>query len=152
MNSVFGKVVAIFFAACFLALQFHNLDHTEIEHNTGRIFHIEVTKTSEIDNKIHNQSIYAQVVQANHDEVFQRHLSVHKFPQPILKCSAQLWEKLGFQQELQGGLAAFYEIYQVKLSTTFNYLQALALTFEHISFFHSYHKQIQSEEPDNHVS
>ncbi|MEP1449257.1 MAG: hypothetical protein ABJK37_24345 [Paraglaciecola sp.] len=151
MNSVCGKVVAIFFAACFLALQFHNLDHTEIEHNTARIFHIEVTKTSEIDKKIHNQSIYTQVVRSHH-EFLQRYVPLYNLWQPQLKWGAQHWGTLDFQKELQGGLAAFCEVYRVKLFTSFNFLQALALTFERISTLHAHHKQIQSDESDNHVS
>ena len=48
MNPRLGKFLALFFAACFLALQFHPVGDTQLEHNVKRIFHIEEVSTSVI--------------------------------------------------------------------------------------------------------
>lgn len=155
MNSVFGKVVAIFFAACFVAVQFHYLDHTENKHNTGRIFHIEDARTSEIDRNIHNNSISAQVVQSNFSELSQRHLLQQKHnlkQQYQFKWMLDRKVKREFQKERQRCFAVFCEVYLVKLSTRFNFLQTLALTFEPTPTLNVHHKQIQSDESDNQIS
>jgi uncharacterized protein YaiE (UPF0345 family) len=41
MNRGLGKCLAIFFAACFFALQFHPIGEYQSDHNEKPIFHIE---------------------------------------------------------------------------------------------------------------
>ena len=60
MNRGLSKCLALFFAACFLALQFHPIGEPQSEHNDKRIFHIEEVRTSEIDESIDNRFIYVQ--------------------------------------------------------------------------------------------
>jgi hypothetical protein len=67
MNRSLGQILALFFVACFLVLQFHPVAEPQPEHNNKPIFHIEEVSTSVIDKHIDNRFIYVQVFHPKHD-------------------------------------------------------------------------------------
>lgn len=150
MNRGLGKFLAIFFVACFLALQFHPVGDTQLEYNAKRIFHIEEVKTSVIDKSIDNRSIYVQVFQSKHAYSFRQKTNLKQQCQFLGAIERQ--EQHVFRQFTHECLAAICENYQNKLLTTFNYLQKLELSFEFNSILISNIMQVHTDESDSHIS
>jgi len=150
MNPRLGKFLALFFAACFLALQFHPVGDTQLEHNVKRIFHIEEVSTSVIDQSIDNSFIYAQVFQSKYAYLSQQKTKL-KQQRQFLKAIERRVDH-AFQQFMQEGLAAIAQDYQDKLFTTFNYLQKLELSFDFNPILISNFKQVHNDESDSQIS
>ena len=128
MNHRLGKFVVIFFAACFLALQFNAVGDAHLEQSAKQIFHIEDVSSSVIDKRIDNKFIYVDVFQSKQAYLFQQ-----KFKLTQQRQFLGAFERHAdhpFRQYMQECLAAICLDYQDKLLTTFNYLQKLELSFE----------------------
>lgn len=150
MKSVYGKFLLIFFAACFLALQFHPVGGTQLEQSATRIFHIEDVSSSVIDKSIDNSFIYGQVFQSKHAYLSQQNTEVTQQRQFFEVIERQV--EHAFRQFMHECLDAICQDYQDKLFTTFQYQQKLALTFGFNPILIANFKQVQSDESDSHFS
>lgn len=150
MNPRLGKFLALFFAACFLALQFHPVGDTQLEHSAKRIFHIEEVSTSAIDKSIGNSFIYAQVFQSKHAYLAQQTVKQKQQRQFLGAIEQQVEHP--FQQFMHQCLAAICQNYQDKVTTTFNTLQKLELSFEFDSILISNRVQVHSDVSDSQIS
>jgi glutaminase len=150
MNPRFGKVLALFFAACFLALQFHPVGDTQLEQNAKQIFHIEEVSTSVIDKRIDNSFIYAQVFQSKQAYLSHQNTEVKQQRQFLGAIERQV--EHAFRQFMHECLAAICQDYQDKVTTTFNTLQKLELSFEFDSILISNRVLVHSDESDSQIS
>ena len=150
MNPRLGKFLALFFAACFLALQFHPVGDTQLEHNVKRIFHIEEVSTSVIDKSIDNSFIYGQVFQSKHAYLSQQNTEVKQQRQFLRAIERQV--EHAFRQFMYECLAAICQDYQDKVTTTFNTLQKLELSFEFDSILISNRVLVHNDESDSQIS
>ncbi|WP_339721488.1 hypothetical protein [uncultured Paraglaciecola sp.] len=146
MKNGFGKLLAIFFAACFLALQFHSIGDTQLQQSVKRIFHIEEASSSVIDKSIDTKFIYSDVFLSKHDYLSQQKNTL-KQQRQFIGALERLAEH-GFRQFMQGCLAAFCLDYQAKLTTSFDTQQKLALSFDPSSILLTYNMQIHGDESD----
>jgi len=150
MNRVLEIFLTLFFAACFLALQFHPVGDTQLEQNAKRIFHIEEVRSSVIDKRIDNSFIYGQVFQSKHAYLSQQNTEVKQQRQFIGAIERQV--EHAFRQFMHECLAAICEDYQHKVITTFNYRQKLALSFEFTPILIVNFKQVHSDESGSQIS
>jgi hypothetical protein len=150
MNPSLGKFLALFFAACFLALQFHPVGDTQLEQNAKRIFHIEEVSTSVIDKSIDNSFIYGQVFQSKQAYLSQQNTKLKQQRQFLGAIERRV--EHAFQQSIHECLAAICQNYQHKLFTAFNYLQKLELSFEFNPILIKNLKQVHSDESDSQIS
>jgi hypothetical protein len=150
MNRSLGQLLAICFAACFLALQFHPVGDTQLEQNAKRIFHIEEVSTSVIDKSIDNSFIYAQVFQSKHAYLPQQTVKLKQQLQFLWVIERQV--EHAFQQFMQECLDAICQNYQDKVTTTFNNLQKLELSFEFDSILISNRVLVHNDESDSKIS
>jgi len=146
MNPGLGKFLAIFFAACFLALQFHPVGDTQLESNAKQIIHIEDVSTSVLD----NQFAYVQIFQSKPSYLIQQKNRLKQQRQFLGSLERQV--EHAFQHFMQQCLAAICQDDQDKLSTRFHYLQKLALSFEFNPILVSSFKQVHNDEPDSQIS
>ena len=128
MKSMLGKFLTVFFAACFLAIQFHPVGDTQLEQSAKQIFHIEDVSSSVIDKSIDNRFIYGQVFQAKHAYLSQQNTQVKQQRQFFETIERQV--EHAFRLFMHECLDAICQDYQDKLLTTFNHLQKLKLSFE----------------------
>jgi hypothetical protein len=150
MNRGLGIFLTLFFAACFLALQFHPVGDTQLEHNAKRTFHIEDVRSSVIDKRIDNSFIYGQAFQSKHAYLSQQNTEVKQQRQFLGAIERQV--EHAFQQFMHECLAAICLDYQDRLFTTFRYLQKLELSFEFNPILISNVKQVHSDESDSNIS
>ena len=150
MNPRFGKFLALFFAACFLALQFHPVGDTQLEQNAKRIFHIEEVSTSVIDKRIDNSFISAQVFQSKQAYLPQQKAKLKQQRQFLGAIERHV--EHAFQQFTHQCLIAICQHYQDKVTTTFNTLQKLELSFEFDSILISNRVLVHSDESDSQIS
>jgi hypothetical protein len=150
MNSLLGKFLALFFAVCFLALQFHAVGDTQLEQSAKQIFHIEDVSSSVIDNSSDNKFIYIDIFQAKQAYLPQQKTKLLKQRQYIGAFERRADH--AFRQYMYECLDAICQDYQDKLFTIFQYQQKLALTFEFNPILISNIKQVQSDESDSQFS
>jgi hypothetical protein len=150
MNRRLGIFLSLFFAACFLALQFHPVGDTQSEYNDKQIFHIEAVSASLIDKSIDNRFIYIQ-----HRPSKQTYLSQQK-----TKLKQQRQYLSGIERQVEHSFRVFMleclngicQDYQDKLFTSFKYLQKLKLSFEFNPILISNLMQVHNEESDSQIS
>ena len=154
MNRGLGKYLALFFAACFLALQFHPIGEPQCEHNHKRIFHFEEVRTSVIDNSIDNSFIYVQQPALKQVYQSQQNTKLKQQRQYLGKIERQVAHpfRLFVLKSPLECLAAVCQNYQDKLFTSFNYLQKLELSFEFNPLLISNLMQVHSDESDSQIS
>jgi glycyl-tRNA synthetase alpha subunit len=150
MKSVLGKFLAIFFAACFLGLQFHPVGDTQLEQSAKQIFHIEDVSSSVIDKIIDNSFIYGQVFQSKHAYLSQQNTEVKQQRQFLETIERQV--EHAFRQFMHECLAAICQDYQDKLFTTFNHLQKLELSYEFNPILISNRILVHSDESNSQIS
>lgn len=150
MNSLLGKFLALFFAACFLALQFHAVGDTQLEQNAKQIFHIEDVSSSVIDNSSDNKFIYIDTFQAKQVYLSQQKSNITQQRQYL--GAIEQGADHAFREFMQECIAAICVDYQDKVFTTFQYQQKLALTFEFNPILISHYKQLHSDGSDSLVS
>lgn len=150
MNPRFGKFLALFFAACFLGLQFHPVGDTQLEQNAKRIFHIEEVSTSVIDKHIDNIFIYAQVFQSKQAYVSHQNTEVKQQRQFLGAIERQV--EHAFRLFMHECLSAICQDYQDKVTTAINTLQKLELSFEFDSVLISNQFLVHTDESDSQIS
>jgi hypothetical protein len=150
MNTRLENFLILFFAACFLALQFHPVGDTQLEQSAKRIFHIEDVSTSVIDKSIDNKFIYFHVFQSKQAYISQQKTKFK--PQSQFFGAIERRADHAIRHYVQGCLAAICLDYQGKLFTTFRYLQKLGLSFEFNPILISNFKKVHSDESDSQIS
>lgn len=142
MNYGLRQLVVVFFAACFMALQFPLIDETQFEQYDKRIFHIEEVSTSGIDKPIDNRFIYVQHIATKNKRKLQR--------QYIAAIEQQVEQP--FRQFMLECLDAICQDYQNKLSTSFKFQKKRELSFELDPILISNLIQVHIEESDGKIS
>jgi hypothetical protein len=150
MNNGLGKFLALFFAACLFASQFHCADEVQVEHIDNQIFHIENVSSSLIDNSFDNRFIYVQQFAAIPHYLFQQQTQLIQPRQYIGAIERQTEHP--FRHLMLECLETFCQSYDRKLFTSFSYQQKLALSFEFSPFLISNFMRIHSDESDSHTS
>ena len=150
MNRGLGKFLALFFAACFLALQFHPVGETQSEHNDKRIFHIEAVSASLIDKSIDNRFIYVQQLASKQLHLSQQKIKLKQQRQYLSEIERQIAHP--FRQFMRECFAAIFRNFQDKLFISFKYLQKLALSFEFNPILIANIMQVHSDESDSKTS
>ena len=150
MNSRQGKFLALFFAACFLSLQFHPAGEPQSQQNAKQIFHIVAVSTSLIEQGIDNRFIYVLQATSKQVNVSQQKTKLKQQRQFIGAIERQVAHP--FRHFMLECLAAICQDYQDKLLTTFNYLQKRELSFEFNPILISTLMQIHSDESDSQIS
>jgi hypothetical protein len=150
MNRSLGHILALVFAACFLALQFHAMAETQSEYNNKQIFHIEEVSTSLIDQSIDNRFISALVFHSKQAHLPEQKAKVNQQRQFVWAIE----QKAGhaFRQFMQESLAAIFHDQQHKLKTIFNYLQKRELSFEFATFLLPRIMHHHNDESDSNIS
>jgi len=150
MKSMPGKFLAVFFAACFLAIQFHPVGDTQLEQSAKQIFHIEDVSSSVIDKSIDNSFIYGQVFQPKNAYLSQQNTEVKQQRQFLETIERQV--EHAFSLFMHECLDAICQDYQDKLLTTFNHLQKQKLSFEFDSVLISNQFLVHTDESDSQIS
>lgn len=150
MNRGLSKFLTLFFAACFLALQFHPVGDTQLAQNPKRIFHIEEVSASVINNNIDNRFIHGQVLQTKHAPLLKQKAKPNQ-QHSFFRTTKRQVEDV-FRPFMQQCLAAICQSYQDKLVTTYNVLQQRELSFEFNPLLIANNKQVHTDEPDSQIS
>tara|TARA_R110002153_G_scaffold13189_3_gene49295 strand:+ start:9506 stop:9964 length:459 start_codon:yes stop_codon:yes gene_type:complete len=150
MNRGLGKFLTLFFAACFLALQFHPVAEIQSELNDKRIFHIEEVSVSIIDKNIDNRFIYVQQLASKQAYLPPQKIKLTQQRQYLSGIERQLAHP--FRVFMLECLDAICKNYQDKLTTSFIYQQKRKLSFELDPILISNNIQVHIDESDLHVS
>ena len=150
MNNRLGKFLALFFAACLFASQFHSAGEVQVEHIDNQIFHIEDVSTSLIDNSFDNRFIYVQQFATTPNYLFQQQTQLIQQRQYLGAIERQIEHP--FRHLMLECLDAICQSYERKLFTSFSYQQKLALSFEFSPFLIANFMRIHSDESDLHTS
>ncbi|WP_299073572.1 hypothetical protein [uncultured Paraglaciecola sp.] len=149
MNTRLGKCLAVFFAACFLAIQFNAVADVNTEHNSKQIFHVEEVDTSAI-----NKGIDISVIAAQQSSSKQHYLSQQKTKrqqQRQFLTGIERHVEHAFRQVMFGSQSAIRQDYQDRLFTTFNYRQLLALSFNVNPILIPTIRQVHIDESDSNL-
>ena len=103
MDPRLSKFLRLFFAACFLALQFHPVGDTQLEQSAKRIFHIEDVSKTVIDKRIDNSFIDDKFFQSKHAYLSQQNTEVKQQRQFLGAIERQV--EHAFRQFMQECLA-----------------------------------------------
>jgi hypothetical protein len=145
MNRGLGIFLTLFFAACFLALQWHPVGETQSESNNKQIFHIEAVSASLIDNRfIYVQPLTSKQVQLS--QLSQQKVKLRQQRQYLSGIERQIAHP--FRQFMLECLAAICQNFQDYLFISFQYLQKLELSFEFNPILISNTLQVHADEPD----
>lgn len=150
MNIGLGKFLALFFAACLFASQFHSVAEVQAEQNDNQIFHIEEVSSSVIDNSFDNRFIYGQQFSAKSLFLSQQQTPLIQQRQYLGAIERQVAHP--FRHIMLESLDTICQSYEDKLFTSFSYQQILALSFELSPFLISNIMQFHSDESDSQIS
>ena len=154
MNHGLSKCLALFFAACFLALQFHPIGEPQSEHNDKRIFHIEEVRTSEIDESIDNRFIYVQQHALKHVYLSQQKTKLKQQRQYLGEIESHVkhpFRVFVVKSSLEC-LSAVCQDYNDQQFISFSYLQKVELSFEFNPILIAHLIQVHIDESDSQVS
>lgn len=150
MSSRQGNFLALFFAVCFLALQFHTVADTQLEQSDNQNFQIQVVSNSLIDNGFDNSFISAQVSHTPHASLSQNS-SKRNQKRQVFENKAQL-SKQPYQHFIRQCLAKICQYYQHRLTIAFSHQQHVELSFESSPLISGMLRQQPLEEPDQQIS
>lgn len=154
MTRGLGKCLAIFFAACFFALQFHPIGEYQSDHNEKPIFHIEEISTSVIDKRIDNSFIYVQQRALKHVYLSQQKTKLKQQRQYRAEIERQVKHpyRLFVLKSSRECLSAVCQDYNDKQCVSFNYMQKLNLFFAFNPTLIAHLIQVHIDEPDSKIS
>ena len=150
MNIGLGKFLVLFFAACFLALQFHPVGEPQPGHNANQIVHFEEVSASVMDKSLDNRFIYVQQLASKQVYLSQQKTKLKQQRQYIEGIERQVDHP--FRQFMLECLAAICQDYEDKLFTSFNYLQKLELSLEVNPILISNLIPVHTDEPELQIS
>lgn len=141
-----SQLVASFFVACLLALQFHPVGEPQSEHNDKPISHLEEVSNSLVDKSIDNRFINVQQFLAKQSYLSGQSIKPKQQRQDVAEIGQQVAHP--FRHFMLKCLVAICQSYEDKLVTSFHYLKKRELSFELDPFIAPHIMQLHPDGPD----